>query len=332
MSPNGMIEASASGLGLVRGPAPTHAAFEGTAARAHDTTVASNSTHAPDTPLLWSVQTAVRPVVSGDRTPTHTHTTEQCNTKAVDVQWPTPRPDPLRSVAPRGGPRRPPDNEGPWLGRQRTGRLDHRPLARGLGWGGCTSAGAGAGARRRPVIVYRRVGGGGGQGGGLRHPPTQEQGTHPDPPPPLMNTGGGGGGRPAYAQPLSPSQQMPASMVTNSNCPQPLRQPPPTACLTASGAASKVLPFKASLPAPPPTAALPTGSSFFTKKAESVFVVVSHSLCCSLWQSSRSALSAFEAGAPPPQRYWPGCMAKQNQRMRSAGARDASTKGGPHYH
>ena len=53
-------------------------------------------------------------------------------------------------------------------------------------------------------------------------------------PPPL--------GRPAYAQPLSPSRQVPASMAfaTDSNRPQPLWQPPATACLTASGAASEV--------------------------------------------------------------------------------------------
>ena len=49
-------------------------------------------------------------------------------------------------------------------------------------------------------------------------------------------------GRPAYAQPLSPWRQVPASMafVTDSNRPQLLWQPPPTACLTASGAASEV--------------------------------------------------------------------------------------------
>ena len=60
--------------------------------------------------------------------------------------------------------------------------------------------------------------------------------------------GGGGNpapspppGRPAYAQPLSLERQVPASMafVTDSNHPQPLLQPPPTACLTASGAASE---------------------------------------------------------------------------------------------
>ena len=56
-------------------------------------------------------------------------------------------------------------------------------------------------------------------------------GRAPPPPPP---------GRPAYAEPQSPGRQVPASMafVTDSNRPQPLRQAPPTACLTASGAAS----------------------------------------------------------------------------------------------
>ena len=45
-------------------------------------------------------------------------------------------------------------------------------------------------------------------------------------------------GLPAYAQPLSRRRQVPASVafVTDSNRPQPLRQPPTTACLTASGA------------------------------------------------------------------------------------------------
>ena len=50
-------------------------------------------------------------------------------------------------------------------------------------------------------------------------------------------------GRPACAQPLCPCRQVPASMafVTDSNRPQPLWQPPPTACLTASGTAFEVL-------------------------------------------------------------------------------------------
>ena len=53
--------------------------------------------------------------------------------------------------------------------------------------------------------------------------------------------GDGAPGRPAYAQPLSPSRQVPGSMafVTDSNRPQPLRQPPPTASITAAGAASQ---------------------------------------------------------------------------------------------
>ena len=55
---------------------------------------------------------------------------------------------------------------------------------------------------------------------------------YPSPPP----------GRPAYAPPPSPWRPVPGSMafVTDSNRPQPLRQPPPTAHLTASGAASEV--------------------------------------------------------------------------------------------
>ena len=63
-------------------------------------------------------------------------------------------------------------------------------------------------------------------------------GNAPPPPPP---------GRPAYAQPLSPRRQVPAStaFVTDSNRPQPLWQPPPTACLTASllGPPLRPLPF-----------------------------------------------------------------------------------------
>ena len=43
-------------------------------------------------------------------------------------------------------------------------------------------------------------------------------------------------GRPAYAPPLSPRRQLPASVAFDSNRPQPLRQPPPTAYPTASGA------------------------------------------------------------------------------------------------
>ena len=63
-------------------------------------------------------------------------------------------------------------------------------------------------------------------------------------------------GRPAYAQPLSPQRQVPASMVfvTDSNRPQPLWQPPPTACLTASEVLSLLM-----HPCPlPPTTLLPT--------------------------------------------------------------------------
>ena len=80
-----------------------------------------------------------------------------------------------------------------------------------------------------------------------------------DPPPPP--------GRPAYAQPLSPRRQVQVSMafVTDSNRPQ-LWQPPPTACLTASGAASEV-PYLLRHPCPrpsdlhsPPPPPLPTRS------------------------------------------------------------------------
>ena len=67
----------------------------------------------------------------------------------------------------------------------------------------------------------------------------------PPPPPP---------GRPAYAQPLSPWRQVPLSraFVTDSNRPQPLGQPPPTACLTASGATSEAPSLPMHLCPPPP--------------------------------------------------------------------------------
>ena len=67
-------------------------------------------------------------------------------------------------------------------------------------------------------------------------PPPQGMGMHwqgrtPSPPP----------GRPAQAQPLSPSRQVPAStaFVTDSNRSQPLWRPPATACPTDAGAASE---------------------------------------------------------------------------------------------
>ena len=77
-------------------------------------------------------------------------------------------------------------------------------------------------------------------------PPPPPEGCPPPPPP----------GPPAYAQPLSPWRQVPGStaVATDSNRPQPLRQPPPTACLTASGAASEVPSLLTHpLPPPPPT-------------------------------------------------------------------------------
>ena len=81
----------------------------------------------------------------------------------------------------------------------------------------------------------------------LKAPSTAPEGkSHMACPPARDALDGGGGGaglrRPAYAQPLSPGRQVSASMafVTDSNRPQPLWQPPAIACLTASGAASKV--------------------------------------------------------------------------------------------
>ena len=67
------------------------------------------------------------------------------------------------------------------------------------------------------------------RGGGGRH--ALEGGS---PPPPS--------GRPAYAWPLPPRPQAPAPMafVTDNNRAQPLWKPPPTAYLTAPGAAAEV--------------------------------------------------------------------------------------------
>ena len=98
------------------------------------------------------------------------------------------------------------------------------------------SKGVGAG-------VYLTGGGGGGGGGwGLGSDALEGRGCTPLP------------GRPGYVQPLSPSRQVPASMafVTDSNRPQPLRQPPPTACLTAAVAACEA-PSNASLGLGPKT-------------------------------------------------------------------------------
>ena len=77
----------------------------------------------------------------------------------------------------------------------------------------------------------------------------------PSPPPQAMLWKGGRAppptppGHPAYAQPLSPEREVPASLafVTDSNRPQPLWQPPPTACLTASEVPSLLM-----HPCPPP--------------------------------------------------------------------------------
>ena len=66
------------------------------------------------------------------------------------------------------------------------------------------------------------------------------------PPPPLQG-----------AQPLSPWRQVPAPMafVTDSNRPQPLWQPPPTACLTSSEAPSLLMHPWVAPPPPPPSRA-----------------------------------------------------------------------------
>ena len=76
-----------------------------------------------------------------------------------------------------------------------------------------------------------------------------------------MHCKGGCTPPPSGAPSLSPWRQVPASMafVTDSNRPQPLWQPPPTACLTTSGAASEV-PFLLMHPwggVPPVRSALP---------------------------------------------------------------------------
>ena len=77
---------------------------------------------------------------------------------------------------------------------------------------------------------------GGGGGGGVPQRDHCIGRGRGNPPPPHP-------GRPAYTQPLSPRRQGPGSIafVTNSNRPQSLWQPPPTACLAAAGATSEVL-------------------------------------------------------------------------------------------
>ena len=87
------------------------------------------------------------------------------------------------------------------------------------------------------------------------------------PPPPGMHWKGGGyppPGRPAYAQPLSPSRQVPVStaLVPDGNRPQPLWQPPPTACPTARGTASEV---PSLLMHPCPLCDIPSGCYSFTR-------------------------------------------------------------------
>ena len=95
------------------------------------------------------------------------------------------------------------------------------PPAAGSSWG--TRPGT-----RRSVCLCSPVGlpGGGGRDAleGWRYPP-----------PPLHSAQ-------PMLEPLSPCRQVPASMafVTDSNRPQPLWQPPPTACLTTFGTASEV--------------------------------------------------------------------------------------------
>ena len=100
-------------------------------------------------------------------------------------------------------------------------------------------------------------------------------GRQPPPPPPP--------GRPAYAQPLFPRRQVPASMafVTDSNRPQPLWQPPPTACLTASRAASEA-PFLLMHPCPGPS---PPPLNCRTADAEDA-----------LWSTERRAMKTVGGG------------------------------------
>ena len=80
------------------------------------------------------------------------------------------------------------------------------------------------------LLMTERGGRVGGWGDAPRDALEGGEASPPPPPPP---------GCPAYAQPLPPERQVPASMafVTGSNRPQPVWQPPPTACLTASGTA-----------------------------------------------------------------------------------------------
>ena len=84
-------------------------------------------------------------------------------------------------------------------------------------------------------LLTKRIRCGASRGGGARGPECTEA--------PAARPAGPASTTPrAYAQPLFPWRQAPTStaFVTDSNRPQPLRQPPPTACLTAPGAASEV--------------------------------------------------------------------------------------------
>ena len=88
---------------------------------------------------------------------------------------------------------------------------------------------------------------------------TRLQGFMPPPHPPRTRLHGKGAGtpphppgHPAYAQPLSTADgKRHLAFITDSNRPQPLWHPPPTADLTASGAASEVL-SRPMHPYPPP--------------------------------------------------------------------------------
>ena len=99
-------------------------------------------------------------------------------------------------------------------------------------------------------------------------------------------------------------RQVPASMafVTASNRPQPLRKPPPTACLPASGAASDV-PSLQRHPWPQPgglrrSPVPPPGVSV---------LVAGRSPCPNAWESDGVAMGGSRATPPPPCDILYGC-------------------------
>ena len=128
-------------------------------------------------------------------------------------------------------------------------------------------------------------------------------GTHVRSPPPTPP------GCPAYVQPLSPCRQMPASVafVTDNNRPQPLWQPPPTACPTASGATSEAC-FLRMHPCSDHTLNMRWGRGVFHEGGMDdnplATAAIAHAVCA-LCQMHISASPASHPTGPPPLRLPP---------------------------